>query len=760
MAQLNDLIVAGASRLLNGLGVLGSANMDSIFPNVTDAYSLGASDKRWNQLYTKTSNVYQGTIDILTVRTQATIGNGAGSTSTTTGSLIVKGGIATTANSYFGGTITSTKFIGPLQGNSDSASLLKTSNSNTIIAASVWRGNITDGVVVWGENFKNKTDIGNEDTGDITLWLQKSGSAATLNMSIDGTYYAGGHNPVLHSANYTNYTVTKTGSGASGNWGINITGSSASCTGNAATATALTTSAGNTGQPIYFASGKPIAIDWHIGNSGTGEHNANNVTYNFCGYYTSNGPATSLGASTSDGALYAQAYNSTWVAQIAQDYRNGGLYVRGKNNDTWQSWYTILDSRNYTGILDSRYINASGDTMTGHLNATAGLSWNNANWAPLGNITCTPTANGQEWSIDVGSTSYTGSYFHVWSQRNSVSMLRCHVDNNAVDVPSGPFTVSGGNSYFTNTIICSAQIGNYGEGIRLNCGDNQWATITMGSSGDVGTHSNCWSIHRKNDNNFCISRGSSDGYNGLVMTSTGMGLGTTAPEARLHVTGDFFVYAGHSRFYTTSAGTSPGEAAIEIREVSMGTTSTAHDVAHSPRLGFHWGNRYWGQIAFFNSEFQFRSSDVNAYTNARANAFYGAVWNDYAEFRHTKHTILPGHVVVETGHGDLVMSTKRLQPGGNVVSDTFGFAIGETKECKTPIAVSGRVLVYPYEERWEYEPGDAVCTGPCGTVSKMTREEIREYPERIIGTVSEIPEYDTWGQNNVEVNGRIWIKVL
>lgn len=41
---------------------------------------------------------------------------------------------------------------------------------------------------------------------------------------------------LLHSDNYTTYTVTKTGSGASGTWGINITGSSASCTGNAATA--------------------------------------------------------------------------------------------------------------------------------------------------------------------------------------------------------------------------------------------------------------------------------------------------------------------------------------------------------------------------------------------------------------------------------------------------------------------------------------------------------------------------------------------
>ena len=139
---------------------------------------------------------------------------------------------------------------------------------------------------------------------------------------------------------------------------------------------------------------------------------------------------------------------------------------------------------------------------------------------------------------------------------------------------------------------------------------------------------------------------------------------------------------------------------------------------------------------------------------------YGAVWNDYAEFRQTKQkNIKPGHVVIETGSGDLIQSTARLQPGANIVSDTFGFAIGETKQTKTPIAVSGRVLAYPYEDRDSYQAGDPVCSGPNGTISKMTREEVREYPDRIIGTVSEIPDYEVWGTGNVKVNNRIWIKV-
>lgn len=136
----------------------------------------------------------------------------------------------------------------------------------------------------------------------------------------------------------------------------------------------------------------------------------------------------------------------------------------------------------------------------------------------------------------------------------------------------------------------------------------------------------------------------------------------------------------------------------------------------------------------------------------------GAVWNDYAEYRKSNE-LEPGRVVVETGKGNLVLATERLQAGANIISDTFGFAIGETEECECPIAVSGRVLAYPLENKEIFEAGDPVCAGPNGTISKMTRAEVREWPDRIIGTVSEIPDYTYWGTGNVKVNGRIWIKV-
>ena len=41
----------------------------------------------------------------------------------------------------------------------------------------------------------------------------------------------------------------------------------------------------------------------------------------------------------------------------------------------------------------------------------------------------------------------------------------------------------------------------------------------------------------------------------------------------------------------------------------------------------------------------------------------------------------------------------------------------------------------------------------------MTDSEIAQNPDRIVGIVSEVPTYETWGTHNVKVNGRIWITV-
>jgi hypothetical protein len=143
----------------------------------------------------------------------------------------------------------------------------------------------------------------------------------------------------------------------------------------------------------------------------------------------------------------------------------------------------------------------------------------------------------------------------------------------------------------------------------------------------------------------------------------------------------------------------------------------------------------------------------------QSNVLYGAAWNDYAEFRKQKEIVEPGYCVASADNGEVYKTTEKFQACDGIVSDTFGYAIGKTDECKTPLAVAGRVLAYCEGDRYSYHSGDTVAAGPNGKVIKMTREDIKVYPDRILGIVSEIPEYETWGSGNVKVNDRIWIKV-
>ena len=187
---------------------------------------------------------------------------------------------------------------------------------------------------------------------------------------------------------------------------------------------------------------------------------------------------------------------------------------------------------------------------------------------------------------------------------------------------------------------------------------------------------------------------------------------------------------------------------------------------------FAWpSTNYWTELYMSPNYDGFWHSSVKNGTRSSwkriwmsGDAVTGAVWNDYAECRESDCEEF-GYVLMETGDDSLTKTTERLSHFAGVSSDTWGFSQGQTDKAKTPIAVAGRVLVYPYQDRNNYKPGDCVCAAPGGTVDIMTREEVREWPDRIVGTVSCVPDYEEWGggegadRDPVKVNGRIWIKV-
>ena len=113
---------------------------------------------------------------------------------------------------------------------------------------------------------------------------------------------------ILDSSNYTSYTVSKTGSGASGTWGINVTGSAATCSGNAATATKLKTARSLTvqdstgayrGASASFDGGTPIDLlmpskGKFVDGLKLGDGSTSDATKNSIEFYTTS--TTSAGA--------------------------------------------------------------------------------------------------------------------------------------------------------------------------------------------------------------------------------------------------------------------------------------------------------------------------------------------------------------------------------------------------------------------------------------------------------------------------------
>ena len=219
--------------------------------------------------------------------------------------------------------------------------------------------------------------------------------------------------------------------------------------------------------------------------------------------------------------------------------------------------------------------------------------------------------------------------------------------------------------------------------------------------------------------------------------------------------------SGHTHNYVLKTGdTMSGGLNLPDLWANQGSGERQVGVSYNGGNLYFWGNPSSGAAGIYDSRWGYvisRDTSTNGYV-IRGQKVYGAVFNDYAEYRPTID-LDPGYAVIDNDDGTLKCTTERLQPGAQIISDTYGFAIGETEMAKTPLAVSGRVLVYTYQPRENYHAGMAVCSAPNGTVDIMTREEIKNYPDCIIGIVSEIPSYKEWGTNKVKVNGRIWIKV-
>lgn len=505
----------------------------------------------------------------------------------------------------------------------------------------------------------------------------------------------------ITSTNYTNYTVTKDGTGATGTWNIAVTSAD------------------------------------HLESSGNKIYISNN-TYPFVDVWNANGRQWGIEGVPSSNAARVHFYT----------------------NGTWKSTHWLLDDTNYSNYA----LPLTGGTMSGSINfnnveagsQTAGINWaGSSDYAKI--FYYVPNSDEGHLVLDVGDDDNASVVFC----RNGTTTTEYAFGKTWFDVLTADthlykgLYVEGvselrGEVNITGTALTIQNANSSGYAQLLE--DTEGGTLRLASANGKYTYE----IDAAGNDQLRLHTANS-GQNQFLYWNGGTGLLTAQDIVvagsfnKNNVKGTLSADSQGAGLLCTAVSSNTGiycgngDSGAEI----LGTSGTANLFIKSwYGVGFVDGGTGAGMTVGINC----RTGKVTA------NSVYGAVWNDYAEYRQASIKE-PGRCVVEKGDDTLELSTARLLPGANIVSDTFGFAIGETKDCATPIAVSGRVLAYPYEPRDQFKAGDAVCSGPNGTVSIMTREEIKEYPERIIGTVSSVPAYEKWGSGDVQVNGRIWIKV-
>lgn len=201
----------------------------------------------------------------------------------------------------------------------------------------------------------------------------------------------GARRVVLESVNYTNYTVTKTGGGASGSWGINITG-------NATTATSATTA----------NSANVLTVTTNFDPANLAVDALKVKAYD--SYTIANTPFTY------GNVLEINGIGGHWKPQLWFDGSSTGS-VRHRNRNynatSWGAWYTLLDTNNYATTLNSTYVRKSGDTMSGGLTVNGSIilntDWIRFNKNTIGLYSETGDArwlyNGTSWAADKAITS-------------------------------------------------------------------------------------------------------------------------------------------------------------------------------------------------------------------------------------------------------------------------------------------------------------------------------------------------------------------
>lgn len=347
----------------------------------------------------------------------------------------------------------------------------------------------------WGASDTNKTQL--YITPHNNSGVSNPAANEMLFYTSNGSGYTSAWTRVLTHRNYTNYTVTKTGGGASGTWGISITGNAA--TANRILSHTISDTLANKTTPGYL---------YHAGGSNSVADKPSGVD--------------AFGVFTMQTA-------SGWYGQILMSSNTStGLYWRTATTLSG-GWKKILDSSNYTAYINpANFVTALGTsgnyltwtkngvvnnltvpyaTASSRINSSSSVQNTGLTYYSSGGFVVGGTAAGGQWGMP--SDSQGAAY------KNGQCLRMYWGSTYYTDILSGPNNMGTTHGLYMRQIVNGAvATGTFAGGWRLildsynyhRYGDTRYVT-SLGTNGTYVT----W-VKNGTTNNLTVPYSSYSGY--------------------------------------------------------------------------------------------------------------------------------------------------------------------------------------------------------------------------------------------------------
>lgn len=482
----------------------------------------------------------------------------------------------------------------------------------------------------WGASDTNKTQL--YITPHNNSGVSNPAANEMLFYTSNGSGYTSAWTRVLTHRNYTAYTVTKTGGGASGTWGISITGTAASA------------------RKLYKIDG--TSRTWSTSES---------VVGNGIVAYTD---TTTSGRWDSYGSLFqfSNADNPTpgtnghWLTQLWSGTSNK-LGVRWRTNTGgWTTMQTILTNTNYISYADTRYVTALGTsgnyltwtkngvvnnltvpyaTASSRINSSSSVQNTGLTYYSSGSFVVGGTAAGGQWGMP--SDSQDAAY-------KNGQCLRMYWDSTYyTDILSGPNNMGTTHGLYMRQIVNGAvATGTFAGGWRLildsynyhRYGDTRYVT-SLGTNGTYvtwvknGTTNNITVPYATNSNkaNYIYygsisnlnspSSWTSDGYR--LVYDTYSGSASNKPVSQDNANGIITLFKskhGTSNQYVSQLAF-PNNTRMYFRYASAGSFSSWYTIAYTSDIKDP-ANYYWANVRV--------SASSNSGTSPTFNTCYTSNW--------------------------------------------------------------------------------------------------------------------------------------